>query len=365
MSRNAFRAAIAALCGPWLIAAQDAPHPDVEAPYTGPPADEINYPMPPEWAFVHFRGYELDFEPGDFSYMRGAYPESTAQEQAEWRALSEWLEQCEAVSKFRLRAELAALGIPRFDPAFVAAPYLCRQVPTPKRAFTEVTSHAEIEAALPAARLVYQTLIATSDEAISGFTVRPAGSEPVQAVSSPGLADEIIADALRWELLLNVFEWTEPGYGREPQLGLSPDEVEVLHAMVYSQLVLVETLNVSLLKDTIAEQGWPRISDVGNYAATKAWQIAYNTNNLAFQVEAMRAMEPLLDSGEVEKRDYAMLFDLVHFLTTGKQLYGTLESCVDGRLVTDPVEDAAGLDARRPGMGLQPLAERLDWQLDC
>ena len=365
MSRSALRAAIAALCGPLLIAAQDAPQPDVEAPYTGPPADEINYPMPPEWAFVHFRGYELDFEPGDFSYMRGAYPESTAQEQAEWRALSEWLDQCEAVAKFRLRAELAALGIPRFDPAFVAAPYLCRQVPTPKRAFTEVTSHAEIEAALPAARLVYQTLIATSNEAISGFTVRPAGSEPVQAVSSPGLADEIIADALRWELLLNVFEWTEPGYGREPQLRLSPDEVEVLHAMVYSQLVLVETLNVSSLKDTIAEQGWPRISDVGSYAATKAWQIAYNTNDLAFQVEAVRAMEPLLDSGEVEKRDYAMLFDLVHFLTTGEQRYGTLESCIDGRLVTDPVEDAVGLDARRAEMELQPLAERLDWQLEC
>lgn len=221
MSRNAFRAAIAALCGPLLIAAQDAPQADVEAPNTGPPADEINYPMPPEWAFVHFRGYELDFEPGDFSYMRGAYPESTAQEQAQWRALSEWLEQCEAVAKFRLRAELVALGIPRFDPAFVAAPYLCRQVPTPKRAFTEVTSHAEIEAALPAARLVYQTLIATRNEAISGFTVRPAGSEPVQAVSSPGLADEIIADALRWELLLNVFEWTEPGYDR--RAGLAAD----------------------------------------------------------------------------------------------------------------------------------------------
>lgn len=365
MSRNPFRAAITALCGPLLIAAQEAPQPIVEDPYTGPPADEISYPMPPEWAFVHFRGYELDFEPGDFSYMRGAYPGSTGKEQAEWRALSEWLEQCEAVAKFRLRAELAALGVPRFEAAFAAAPYLCRQVPTPKRAFTEVTSYAEIEAALPAARLVYDTLIATSDAAISGFTVRPAGSEPVQAMTSPGLADEIIANSLRWELLLNVFEWTEPGYGREPQLALSPEEIEVLHALVYSQLILVEALNVGSLKDTIAEQGWPRISEVGSYAATKAWQIAYNTNDLAFQVEALRAMEPLLGAGEVEKRDYAMLFDLVHFTTTGKQRYGTLESCVNGRMLTDPVEDAAGLDARRAEMGLQPLAERLDWQLEC
>lgn len=158
MSRNAFRAAIAALCGPLLIAAQEAPQTSDEDPYTGPPADEISYPMPPEWAFVHFRGYELDFEPGDFSYMRGAFPGSTAQEQAEWRELSEWLEQCEAVAKFRLRAEVAALGVPRFDPSFTAAPYLCRQVPTPSRAFTEVTSYAEIEAALPAARLGWSTI---------------------------------------------------------------------------------------------------------------------------------------------------------------------------------------------------------------
>jgi hypothetical protein len=184
-------------------------------------------------------------------------------------------------------------------------------------------------------------------------------------MTSPGLADEILANSLRWELLVDVFEWTTPGFDREPRLALSLEEIEVLQALVYSQLVLVEALNVGSLKDVIAEQGWPRISDVGDYAATKAWQIAYNTNNLAFQVEAVRAMEPLLETGEVEKRNYAMLFDLVHFSTTGKQRYGTLESCVDGRLVTDPVEDAAGLDARRAEMGLQPLAERLDWQLDC
>lgn len=195
--------------------------------------------------------------------------------------------------------------------------------------------------------------------------MRPADREPVQAVTSPGLADEIIANSLRWELLLNAFEWTEPGYGREPQLALSPEEIEVLHAMVYSQLVLVETLNVGSLRDVIAEQGWPRLSDVGSHAATKAWQIAYNTNDLAFQVEAVRAMEPLLEAGEVEKRDYAMLFDLVHFSTTGKQRYGTLDRCVDGRLVAEPVEDPAGLDARRAGMELQPLAERAEWQLEC
>lgn len=359
------RAPLAVLFALALMAAGEPPS-AAEESHAGPAADEIMIPLPPESTHAYFSGYEFDFEPGDFAYLRGAYPEATAQERARWQDLVTWLDQCEAVAKWKLTARLAELGIKvTLPPDFKAAPYLCRQIPTPERAFTEVTSMAEIKAALPAARLVYDTLMATSDAAIMGLTVRPDGTDMVQAVSAPGLADEIIADALRWELLLNVFEWTMPGYDRTPRLALSPEETEVLQALVLSQLAMIETANVGSLGDVIAEQGWPRISDVGSYAATKAWQIAYNTNDLAFQVEALRAMEPLLEAGEVEKRDYAMLFDRVHFPITGKQRYGTLERCEGGQLVPEPVEDEAGLDARREAMGLPTLAERAEWGMGC
>ena len=335
--------------------------------YTGPALDEISIPLPPDSALEYFAGYGLDFEPGDFSFMRGAFPEATAKERAQWQELTAWFDQCEAVAKWKLTARLDGLGVNvTLAPDFKVAPYLCGQVPTPERAFTEVTSMAQIEAALPAARLVYDTLIATSDAALAGLSGwRPDSPEDVQALTAPGLADEIVTDTLRWELLLNVFEWTEPGFDGEPRLGLSPEEVEVLQALVQSQLVLVETMNVGSLGDVIAEQGWPRISEVGSYAATKAWQIAYNTNDLAFQLEVLRAMEPLLEEGEVEKRDYAMLFDPVHFATTGKQLYGTLERCEGGLLLPEPVEDETGLDARRAAMGLVAMAERGEWETTC
>ena len=360
------RGAFALVCSLALMAAQEPP-PAAEDGYAGPASDEIMFPLPPDSALEHFTGYEFDFEPGDFAYLRGAFPEATAQEKARWQELATWLDQCEAVAKRKLTARLAELGVQvTLAPDFKAAPYLCRQIPTPERAFTEVTSMAEIEAALPKARLVYDTLIATSDAAIMGLTVRP-GDDPgaVQALPSAGLADEIIADALRHELLVSVFEWTAPGFDRTPQLALSPEEVEVLQALTYSQLVMVETANVVLLGDVIAERGWPRISDVGSYAATKAWQIAYNTSDLAFQVEALRAMEPLLEAGEVEKRDYAMLFDRVNFFTTGRQRYGTLQRCEGGRLLPEPVEDEAELDRLREAMGLVPMAERGEWETTC
>jgi hypothetical protein len=42
-----------------------------------------------------------------------------------------------------------------------------------------------------------------------------------------------------------------------------------------------------------------------------------------------------------------------------KQLYGTQLTPKDGKLVPQPIEDEANVDARRKGLGLPPLADYL------
>jgi len=111
------------------------------------------------------------------------------------------------------------------------------------------------------------------------------------------------------------------------------------------------------LRRIIAERGWPGRSLVGRDAADAAFLIVQHSPSDAFQREMLPLLQAAADSGEAGAADVALLTDRVRTHDGKPQLYGTQFRIVDGGLEPFPIEDPAGLDARRQRVGLLPMAE--------
>lgn len=135
----------------------------------------------------------------------------------------------------------------------------------------------------------------------------------------------------------------------------------IILSRLYSAGMLEDRENTEWLKQIVKAQGWPKRSEVGNDAAHEAWLLVQHADaDPAFQLMVLRAMEPLVPSGEVSKSDYAYLYDRVMLKITGKQRYGTQATCDNGQRVPQPLEDEKALNRLRAEVGLAPVAEYLD-----
>lgn len=111
------------------------------------------------------------------------------------------------------------------------------------------------------------------------------------------------------------------------------------------------------LQQIVASHGWPTSALVGREAVAAAWLILQHSPDNPWQEEMLPTLERAAAAGDVSRTELAMFTDrlLVH---QGKpQRYGNSFSMKNGRLVPDPIDDLAGLDARRSAIGLPPMAE--------
>ncbi|MGE4063443.1 MAG: DUF6624 domain-containing protein [Rhodospirillaceae bacterium] len=120
--------------------------------------------------------------------------------------------------------------------------------------------------------------------------------------------------------------------------------------------------NQKQLKAMLPQRGWFLKSEVGAEAVAAAWLIVQHAINsdIALVRHVLASMKALLPTGEVEKGDYAMLADRVSVVDGVRQTYGTQMICNEFKWVLYPVEDEAGVDARRKEMGIEvTLADQL------
>jgi hypothetical protein len=123
------------------------------------------------------------------------------------------------------------------------------------------------------------------------------------------------------------------------------------------QMHVVDSANSARLRAIVARFGWPGRSLVGARGASAAWKIVQHSPEM--QEEGERWMLAALP-GEVSPTDLAMLIDRRLVKQGQPQRYGTqLSPDADGTLTLDPIEDPAGLAARRDEVGLPPLADYL------
>jgi hypothetical protein len=302
--------------------------------------------MPPPPAALAPYIHDGTFDPGDYGWMRARFDGASPADLMASDSIQQWLKACDAAGKSAMRARLRAMGIadaqltgdPVSDPLcteVALAPYL-----------PDVHSWAEFQRDVAAARPV-----------ASAYLLAVRKAEEIGGPRGPTLADALLARTLGEQMLRFGSSSGEGEMKDAPPL--SPDVKAIVVARLAAATVERDHANTEWLKGIVAAQGWPRVSVVGERAAGAAWLLVQHADaDPAFQLQALRLMEPLVATGEVSKQNYAYLYDRVMLKLTGKQLYATqMGACADGRREPRPLDDPEKVDARRKAIGLDSLAD--------
>lgn len=133
-----------------------------------------------------------------------------------------------------------------------------------------------------------------------------------------------------------------------------PDLLEQLLAIADDEAGGLDTLDA-----LVAEHDWPGLRLVGADGADTAWMIAHRATSAN---DTRRALLPALrqavETGDADPRHLATLADAVAAADGLPQPYGTIATlAADGEPeFLHPLEDPAGLDARRAAIGLPSFA---------
>lgn len=147
------------------------------------------------------------------------------------------------------------------------------------------------------------------------------------------------------------------------QRGRKNQQLRLKNAKSYQQwlqIISADQDNSSWLKQIVGKVGWPTLSMVGYEAARAARQIVQHSGDSLFMKRCLRLMEPLVKSGEVSYKEFAILTDIYLVGQGKKQLYGTQGKNHNGRVVPWPIQDEKRVDERREAAGLRPLAEHFN-----
>ncbi len=187
--------------------------------------------------------------------------------------------------------------------------------------------------------------------------------EHLKSIAGDDDFDGLHGDA-RWPATLKKYlsawePYLKNASGNKLRLELIKMEAEdqIFRALI-DELSGVDAKNTARLKEIVAKHGWPGKSLAGEDGAEAAWLLVQHADaDVAFQKQCLELMKPLLEKGEISKRNYAYLTDRVLVAEKKPQVYGTQFERKDGDFVPFPIEDEANVDRRRQAMGLQPLAE--------
>lgn len=289
------------------------------------------------------------FEPGDYQWLRGEFDHANAAEVAAYQAMVDWRRRCRASDMAETRAELAELGVSA-SASLDTIPYrslVCDQVatlPEPLNLYDWAGFAHDVSVVRPIAQ---------------GFLAAVSMGENTAKVDGAELRDALNARVTGEQVLRSGLLWAQdPSTPGSPALMLTSQQRGILASEFAIAMATRDHANTAWLKGIVAAQGWPKRSQVGERAAKAAWLLVQHADaDPAFQVRALRLMEPLVSTGEVDRKSYAYLYDRVMLKVAGKQRYATQLTCRNGRFVPQPLEDEHMVDTRRREAGMDTLVE--------
>jgi hypothetical protein len=104
--------------------------------------------------------------------------------------------------------------------------------------------------------------------------------------------------------------------------------------------------------------GWVTNSLAGKDAAHNFWLLVQHQTP-EIQQRLLPALEKAANRGDASMSDYAYLYDRVQMGLHKPQHWGTQARCEKGKPELYPVDDLAGLDARRKELFMPPVREYL------
>lgn len=293
--------------------------------------------------------HEAGFDPGDYRWLRGAFADAPEVDARDYRQVLEWRSRCRVDDLSRTRASLAAIGVTA-GKSLDSIPYptlACSQVATlPER--MDERDWASFARDVSIVEPLYRTYL-------SAVTI----AEGSVLSENMDLRDELNARTVAEQLLRSGIDWADDvSDPTGPQRKLTEQQRSILQAELAIALKVRDHANTAWLKGVVAERGWPRRSQVGDKAARSAWLLAQHADaDPVFQVQALRSMEPLVSTGEVDAKSFAYLHDRVMLKIVGTQRYGTQLVCNGAKLEAMPLEDPASVDRLRHGVGLGSMSE--------
>jgi tetratricopeptide (TPR) repeat protein len=154
--------------------------------------------------------------------------------------------------------------------------------------------------------------------------------------------------------------WDQAGFrevgiaGRK--LGFKSSVVETLWRFKF----LAQDRHQRELDEMLDRKGWPRIAAVGPEAAMAAYLVIMHGTSV-LQRKYLPAIKAVCEAGELPWARYANIYDRACFNENKPQRYGTHTRYNEQTKSEElyPIEDEANVNARRKGLGLEPLEDHL------
>ena len=285
------------------------------------------------------------FNSKDYLWARGAFPGANTAEIIQWQEMLNYSRRCAGPVPVTVAAEAKSLGVNQTSMfAINYASDVCAEISIAVRAVANLKSWDEFTRSVEEARPYYSAYMFAVSTAV----------ESISAQKTPRA--QLARMALRDQMLRTAIFWGEGGASDAPQIGSSARSV--LKIDFERAIRDADHANTIMLKNIVSEQGWPQISRVGREAANNAWLIVQHADDdPLFQVRALRLMKPLLRRAEVNRASYALLYDRVLLVLSGKQYYGTQFTCHLHAWTPLPIDDQKNVDQRRVRMGLPVISE--------
>lgn len=140
---------------------------------------------------------------------------------------------------------------------------------------------------------------------------------------------------------------------------LTPGAKGRVSARLSRATCLIDQDNTEWLKADVAANGWFTISAAGERASSSAWLMAQHADrDRPFQKQVLALMEPLVETGEVTRGNYAYLWDRIAVSEDRPQRYGTQGRCTaPNRWEPNTLEDPDRVEALREVAQIGSLAE--------
>lgn len=151
---------------------------------------------------------------------------------------------------------------------------------------------------------------------------------------------------------------------------IQEDDAAAVTDRLMRQFILIDMDNTAFLQRELAARGgrWWTVAEVGSDAAHMIWLLTQHADQTPeFQQYALEQMIPLLETGDVNRNNYAYLWDRVAVADGRPQRFGTQGRCMGpGDWVADEIEaPAEEVNQRRADFDISMTFEENDSRLDA
>lgn len=137
------------------------------------------------------------------------------------------------------------------------------------------------------------------------------------------------------------------------------DQISLKIGLREDMLRVVQREHTKRLKKIVGTLGWPSITMVGKDGAQAAWLLVQHADtDPTWQAEALKMMNDLVASDEVNRPDVAYLTDRLLSNAQKKQTYGTQGMCVEKDMwQPDDIANPDAVELRREYMKMSTLKD--------